>query len=228
MLEVNNEYMTDHIEIINEFNKYFVGVGPAIIQTLEEENANREAPFGEIHNLSSLFLTVVDEYEIKKALSEVKAGTGAGYDGIKKSEVLTILSYAKSNLTNHINSVHLGIKNYKCSQCDYRAATRGRLETHTESTHLGLRNYKCSQCDYRAATKRKLKIHTESVHLGLKNHKCSHCDYASYHKSNFLKHINSVHLNTKSFQCNYCDYQGAAKFLLAKHVKNVHHKRLQM
>ncbi|KAL3283317.1 hypothetical protein HHI36_006465 [Cryptolaemus montrouzieri] len=87
MLEVNNEYMTDPIEIINEFNEYIVGVDPAIIQTLEEGNANREAPYGEIHNLSSLFLTVVDEYEIEKALSEVKAGTAAGYDGIKKSDV---------------------------------------------------------------------------------------------------------------------------------------------
>ncbi|KAL3268922.1 hypothetical protein HHI36_008009 [Cryptolaemus montrouzieri] len=57
------------------------------IRMLEKENADREAPFGEIHNLSSLFLTVVDEYEIKKALSEVKVGTAAGYDGIKKSDV---------------------------------------------------------------------------------------------------------------------------------------------
>ncbi|KAL3281029.1 hypothetical protein HHI36_004253 [Cryptolaemus montrouzieri] len=95
MLKVNNEYMTDPLKIINLFNKYFSGVGSAIIQTLEEENANREAPFGEIHDLSSLFLTVV-------ALSEVKAGTAAGYDGIKKSdadcistEVLPIISYPR-------------------------------------------------------------------------------------------------------------------------------------
>ncbi|KAL3290328.1 hypothetical protein HHI36_023672 [Cryptolaemus montrouzieri] len=67
MLEVNDEYMTDPMEIINEFNEYFVGGDPAIVQTLEEENANREAPFGEIHSLSSSFLTVVDEYEIKKS-----------------------------------------------------------------------------------------------------------------------------------------------------------------
>ncbi|KAL3271499.1 hypothetical protein HHI36_021981, partial [Cryptolaemus montrouzieri] len=92
MLEVNNECMTDPIEIINEFNKYFVGVGPAIIQTLEEENANREAPFGEIHKLSSLFLTVVDEYESRSSFGS------ESWHCTQHTEVLPILCKLINNV----------------------------------------------------------------------------------------------------------------------------------
>ncbi|KAL3275966.1 hypothetical protein HHI36_020698 [Cryptolaemus montrouzieri] len=103
-----------------------MSVGPAIIQKLEEENANREAPFGDIHNLSSLFLTVVDEYEIKEALSEVKAGTAAGYDGKKKSdvdcistEVLPILlNISKTRISCHFESLSIKVSGGKSDESE--------------------------------------------------------------------------------------------------------------
>ena len=50
----------------------------------------------------------------------------------------------------HIDSVHEGIKPFKCKECDYEAAHKSSLKKHTESVHKGIKRFKSNMnedCD---------------------------------------------------------------------------------
>ncbi len=48
-----------------------------------------------------------------------------------------------------MKTVHLGIKDQKCPQCDYRSADKGRVQKHLKMVHWKVRDYHCDQCDYK-------------------------------------------------------------------------------
>ena len=45
----------------------------------------------------------------------------------------------KSDLIRHMESVHEGIKPFKCNICNYNAAQKWILKRHIESVHEGLK-----------------------------------------------------------------------------------------
>ena len=65
----------------------------------------------------------------------------------------------------HENAIHLNIKNYKCDQCDFKAARPQHLKTHVEAMHLGIM-YTCDydNCGKSFNLKRNLDAHKKTVH----------------------------------------------------------------
>ena len=57
------------------------------------------------------------------------------------------ISYAKSQISEHIKSEHYGKKNYMCEQCPKTFRTKSLLEKHIELRHLKSRIYECKECD---------------------------------------------------------------------------------
>ena len=82
-----------------------------------------------------------------------------------------------SSLKKHIETVHEGIKPFKCKTCDYETAHKPHLKKHVESVHEGFKPFKCTICEYRAGHKSALKTHTKSVHELMKKSKNSSATY---------------------------------------------------
>ena len=72
---------------------------------------------------------------------------------------------SKTNLTQHIQSVHKGLK-YLCNHCEYGATTQRSLKTHNESVHEKIK-YPCNLCEYKATLKTHLKLHNRRKHFSL-------------------------------------------------------------
>ena len=67
-----------------------------------------------------------------------------------------------------MESVHEGIKAFKCKICSYKTAIKGNLKKHIETVHEGIKPFNCNICDYKCAQKYTLNKHKESVHEGIK------------------------------------------------------------
>jgi hypothetical protein len=44
-------------------------------------------------------------------------------------------------------------------RCEYKFGTNGKLQRHIKTVHLGERNFECSECEYKAGTNSKLQRH---------------------------------------------------------------------
>ena len=65
-------------------------------------------------------------------------------------------------------------KKFKCSQCQ-KIFTRPRLLEHINSVHRGLKPYKCNTCPKYFSLQPNLKRHIDAVHKGRKDFKCDSC-----------------------------------------------------
>ena len=79
----------------------------------------------------------------------------------------------KQNLKKHIETVHEGIKPFKCSICDVKFANNY--------------NPQIQESQIKFANKQNLKKHIETVHEGIKPFKCSICDVEFANKQNLKK-----------------------------------------
>ncbi|XP_045470349.1 zinc finger X-chromosomal protein-like [Harmonia axyridis] len=128
----------------------------------------------------------------------------------------------KLRLQEHIEIVHLNIKQHKCHLCDYVAAQKGNLKAHIQSVHFNIKKHKCHLCCYGSARKVRVQEHIESVHLNIKKNKCNLCDYAAVQKGHLKVHIESVHLNIKKHKCHLCKYACSRKADLKAHKVSIH------
>ncbi len=96
-------------------------------------------------------------------------------------------------LTNHINSVHLGIKKFVCEQCDKRYALKIQLKTHIIETHNKIKRYHCHICQKQFTRKMAKDIHVETVHEKLKMFKCHICRRMFGTSSHMKKHQIRIH-----------------------------------
>ena len=99
-----------------------------------------------------------------------------------------------TDLTRHIATVHLGIKEHACNYCESTFILENNLKVHFNTVHLKMKPFKWTftMCD------NNLKQHITSVHGREKNFKCTMC-HKAYPGGNRLKiHIKNVHRGGKS------------------------------
>ncbi|CAB0030549.1 unnamed protein product [Trichogramma brassicae] len=98
----------------------------------------------------------------------------------------------KDNLRQHVSLVHLGVKKYRCGQCEQSFGWRSTLTFHFASVHLAPK-FGCDECGKKFGLRNHLRRHVESVHLGMKYHKCPQCPRQFARKDNMETHRMNIH-----------------------------------
>ena len=62
-----------------------------------------------------------------------------------------------------------------------------------ESVHEGVKPFKCIICTFETGNKTNLKIHIDSVHEGIKPFKCSICNFNKLMKEGSLSNVKFKH-----------------------------------
>ena len=97
-----------------------------------------------------------------------------------------------SKLKQHIDTVHLGLRPHKCTQCDMAFGLKGDLNKHIKSAHENA--FVCPTCNKSCGNSTDLKIHIDAIHEGIK-HKCDFCEFTSSWKKVVVAHIKKKHQN---------------------------------
>jgi len=122
---------------------------------------------------------------------ELVKGNSTGNESKKYKCVLCPHSshlYAKkSNLKQHIETVHENIRKHVCKQCGYAASGKSNLKQHIESVHEKKKDHVCNECG-KAFTKKALKVHIRGVHQKIKNFICGECGRAFSQKGDLTRH----------------------------------------
>ena len=130
----------------------------------------------------------------------------------------------KSGLHQHINSVHLKLKEWVCDVCGYAAALKKTLMEHVHSIHWKVKPFKCEECEFATSSRKSLTRHVKGIHLGMKSFKRDVCDYASSDKASVILHGRAVHDKVKGYICDKCGRTFAEKQNLNRHKSTVHNK----
>ena len=86
--------------------------------------------------------------------------------------------YSKTELINHANSVHEGVKKSKCEFCHEYFSSKAYLKLHNASVHGSQKTFKCDSCDAAFKTLPYLNSHKKR-HTKTENKvlfKCELCD----------------------------------------------------
>jgi len=70
-----------------------------------------------------------------------------------------------------MNSVHLNIKPFHCTQCTFRAADNGTLKKHVRVKHDKIRDHICQHCGYGSSSAKQLEAHIDKKHVNPKRRK---------------------------------------------------------
>ncbi len=116
----------------------------------------------------------------------------------------------KSRMFIHYNSVHQGIKPFKCKICPYRSGTNYELNNHMRIIHKtvlksslktkasgigsGYLTVQCDKCDQKFIYIHEYKMHQRKHFLREKN-TCIQCDKTFASNRNLLRHVTSTHTN---------------------------------
>lgn len=128
----------------------------------------------------------------------------------------------KTNLDEHLDSVHLQLKKFKCDRCDMAFQRSQLLEGHIQNVHFKIKKFQCDECDYVAAYEYILKNHVKMVHEKCKKFSCELCDKEFFRKDHFNIHVESVHQNLRLYQCDICKKQFGCHASRIRHFKSTH------
>ncbi|TRY80463.1 hypothetical protein TCAL_10487 [Tigriopus californicus] len=82
---------------------------------------------------------------------------------------------------------------YECTSCDYKSPRRSNVNQHIKTVHDRIRDFACQQCPYKSSRRSNLANHVKTVHDNIKDFLCRYCDFKSSRKYNIVQHINRVH-----------------------------------
>ncbi len=136
----------------------------------------------------------------------------------------------KSNLTRHLKTTHvIGLKWWKCDQCDKKYKTSTHLKRHHRSEHSEENNwFSCKEegCDYKCPEKYTLRDHHKKMHTKCKKkYYCSveGCKFKAKTQQRLDLHINRKHdSDAEEFACDKCDYTTVVKGNLLRHKRIQH------
>ncbi|XP_065082216.1 zinc finger protein 37-like [Ochlerotatus camptorhynchus] len=110
--------------------------------------------------------------------------------------------YTKTELRNHMRSIHTTGERWECSKCKSVFKNRKLLNQHLES-HVEERNFKCTVCDFAFKTMQHLKRHITTVHKEVRFH-CEHCSMSYGRKDKLRMHMERAHNIQSYFICDIC------------------------
>lgn len=87
---------------------------------------------------------------------------------------------------------HIGDFSLRCDVCNKGFSVRSDLENHKIMKHNGLKQFVCSHCNRRYASKKGLVQHTRT-HTGEKPYSCIHCAEKFMFHSQLYVHLRKVH-----------------------------------
>ena len=127
----------------------------------------------------------------------------------------------------HEKTVHQGIKEFKCAQCEAIFGLQKNLDRHKKNVHENLRikPYMCEICSKHFVGKRELDGHMNNIHEDVKPHKCDKCEKCFGHIKSLQGHVRSAHASTSNlYKCDLCEMSFVKDTLLKIHLKHVHEK----
>ncbi|SCU83655.1 LADA_0C12750g1_1 [Lachancea dasiensis] len=134
------------------------------------------------------------------------------YDGCTKS------FSRPSQLTEHQETVHRGIKPFGCPECGKAFARKSHLERHM-FCHSSEKPYKCSICQKGTTTLQQLRRH-EITHTKSFNCPYEGCGETFYKHPQLRSHILSVHLD--KLTCEFCGKKFQRPYRLQAHISKHH------
>ena len=91
-------------EIVNDFNKFFVNIGPSLGNNIDNNNSSADYMHNIQRNDSSIFLSPITEDEIIKiTYTNFKPNKAAGYDDVKPDIMKLAISFIAKPLTHIFN-----------------------------------------------------------------------------------------------------------------------------
>ena len=133
--------------------------------------------------------------------------------------------FKRAYLSNHMKTVHEGVKDYCCELCGKSYTNPSTLLSHKKTQHEKKREFQCTKCEKNYDTKRLLKQHFDAIHLGL-HRQCPECGKVFLYKHALNKHHRVVHLQIKDFPCGQCDKAFFYLHNWRDHVRNVHEGKM--
>ena len=125
----------------------------------------------------------------------------------------------------HVNTIHEGMKNFKCEICTNAFATDFDLQKHHKRMHNeSLTIHECPKCEYTSTEAGRVRKHVKMVHEGERPYPCSLCEKAYANSSDLKRHKKTIHENQGKIihKCYYCDLTFEKLILLKIHLQNVH------
>ena len=99
---VNETVTVDPLAIAEEFNNYFVNIGPNLAQNIPESDLDYRH-FLKMQNSRSLFFNPILEHEVIDIVNNLKINKSAGFDGITNHILKEIIGVIVSPLTHILN-----------------------------------------------------------------------------------------------------------------------------
>jgi len=88
-------------------------------------------------------------------------------------------------------------KPINCDECDQTFPFPSHLSVHKQTVHRGIKTFKCDQCGHVSGRRGDLNKHIRTVHdrdLALqRGYKCPYCEYSATQRSNFKSHLHRKH-----------------------------------
>ena len=116
---------------------------------------------------------------------------------------------------------------FKCPHCPKRAKTENYLNQHIERVHLKIKNFKCSECGKEFYSKPELDVHYKSVHLKMKPFECETCHKRFPTESHLKAHISRVHNEIKNVICEFCGKAFHQEYELKVHIVRHHADKIK-
>ena len=128
-------------------------------------------------------------------------------------------------LKHHLNSVHLKIKPFSCSEpgCNQKYGYEYQLRYHHQRKHQNIKKYICEWCsrgfyDHCTLKKHVVRKHSESPETW----SCDQCKFTTRCQDLLNKHKQSRHLGIRPYVCDYCGFSTSHRQHLKRHINNLH------
>ena len=124
-------------------------------------------------------------------------------------------------------------KKHFCTKCSASFRATHELSDHMKSIHKGLKPYNCSICDSKFSYQRNLRYHEKTAHeiekssLNGNGFHCPKCSDCFFQKSSLIQHMNDFHSissDKKKLRCELCGFGVTNAGKLKMHMRAKHLK----